>query len=69
VKLDLPKGKKKVSLFVDGQTEKLKTGKDRNEGEDVFLATLSLDHLGLVNRALLVFGYLSRVYVSTSWSP
>jgi hypothetical protein len=66
--LKLSKGKKEVSLFVDQQMEtNFKTEEDRHESDDVFLATLSLDHLGLVNRALFVLGFLSILYVSTPW--
>jgi hypothetical protein len=61
----LPKGKKEVSLFVDQETEtNFKTEEDRRNSDDVFLATLSLDHLGLVNRAFFMFGFLSTLYIS-----
>jgi hypothetical protein len=61
----LPKGKKEVSLFVDQTTEtNFKTEEDSRDNDDVFLATLSLDHLGLVNRAFLMFGFLSTLYIS-----
>ncbi|RYN36894.1 hypothetical protein AA0112_g4532 [Alternaria arborescens] len=64
-KLSLPKGKKEVSLFVDQETEtNFKTEEDRRNSDDVFLATLSLDHLGLVNRAFFMFGFLSTLYIS-----
>jgi len=69
-KLKLPKGKKTVSLFVDQETEtKLKTDEDKQDSNYVFLAKLSLDRLGLINRALSILGVLSlkTLYVSAPW--
>lgn len=67
--LKLPKRKKEVSLFVDQETEtNLKTeGADRR-GNDVFLARLSLDRLGLLDRTFFVLGLLSTLYVSAPWN-
>ena len=64
-KLALPKRRKDISLFVEQDKRmKLKTGEQR-ASNDVFLARLNLDQLGLTNRALLLFGFLSTLYVST----
>ncbi|KAH4800474.1 hypothetical protein HBH69_198040 [Parastagonospora nodorum] len=66
--LKLPKGKNQVSLFVDQETEtNFKTEEESRGSDDMFLATLSLDNLGVVNRAFFVFGFLSTLYVSTPW--
>ncbi|KAH3992115.1 hypothetical protein HBI24_223120 [Parastagonospora nodorum] len=66
--LKLPKGKNQVSLFVDQETEtNFKTEEESRGSDDVFLATLSLDNLGVVNRAFFVFGFLSTLYVYTPW--
>ncbi|KAJ4377344.1 hypothetical protein N0V83_000169 [Neocucurbitaria cava] len=63
--LELPKGRKKVSLFMDQDDKmRLKTDEKRS-GDDVFLARLNLSHLGLTNWALFSLGYLSTLYVST----
>ena len=63
--LRLPKGRKNVSLFVEQDDKmKLKIDEERHSN-DVFLAKLNLDHLGLRNWALFSLGYLSTLYVST----
>jgi hypothetical protein len=54
-----------VSLFIEQDDEiKLKVYEERNS-DDVFLARLNLDHVGIGNRALIKFGYLSTLYVFT----
>ncbi|KAF1930024.1 uncharacterized protein M421DRAFT_419052 [Didymella exigua CBS 183.55] len=62
-KLKLRKGQKKVLIYMQQDKQnRLKT--ENFEKNDVFLAKLSLDHLGLANRALLLFGCLTTLYVS-----
>jgi hypothetical protein len=47
-----------VSLFIEQDDEiRLKVDEERNS-DDVFLARLNLDHLGIGNRALIKFGDL-----------
>lgn len=56
-----------MSLWVDAETEStLKDGKEASKN-DIFLALLRLDHLGIVDKVLREFGLLSWLYVSASW--
>jgi hypothetical protein len=55
-----------VSLFVEKDNGiKLETDKTRSS-DDRFLARLSFDHLGLMDRALFFLGYLSTLYISVA---
>jgi hypothetical protein len=63
-KLSIPKGKKSISLFVEtADGTKLQTDQTCSANAK-FLVRLSLDHLGMVNRALHALGYLTTLYVS-----
>ncbi|KAF2849953.1 hypothetical protein T440DRAFT_555568 [Plenodomus tracheiphilus IPT5] len=57
---------KNVSLVKNKNDDivELKDGTERGEN-DVFLARLNLDHLGLTNRTLFLLGYISTLYVAT----
>jgi hypothetical protein len=55
-----------VSLFVAKNDGKSMKTEDNREADDRFLARLSLDHLGLVNRILFFLGSLSTLYVSVA---
>jgi hypothetical protein len=62
----LPKRKKNISLYVEEEDEKsIKIDENPSE-DDRFLARLSLDRLGLVNRILFFLGSLSTLYVSVA---
>jgi len=69
--LNLPRRKKSISLYVDEADEiKLKTksrrksGKGKTDDGDKFLARLTFDHLSLANKARLLVGLLSTLYVA-----
>jgi hypothetical protein len=60
----LRKRRKSISLYVDQDDETdFRTDEMRKEN-DRFLARLTLDHLGLANKALFLLGYLSTLYVA-----
>jgi hypothetical protein len=66
--LKMPKRKRNVSIFVQQSTTAMLRTEETRQEDDVFLARLSLDRLGLANRALFMFGCLSTLYVSAPWS-
>jgi hypothetical protein len=55
-----------VSLFVAKNDGKSMKTEDNRDADDRFLARLSLDRLGLVNRILFFLGSLSTLYVSVA---
>ncbi|KAF1851253.1 uncharacterized protein K460DRAFT_273478 [Cucurbitaria berberidis CBS 394.84] len=65
-KLKIPKRRKSMSLFVGkNDSTSLKIEENRN-ADDRFLARLSLDHLGFMNRAIFWLGNLTTLYVSVA---
>ncbi|KAF2731011.1 hypothetical protein EJ04DRAFT_567195 [Polyplosphaeria fusca] len=67
IKLQFPKGKKQVSIFLDQKREGLTTERDDQGDDDIFLARLNLDHLGFFDRTFLHFGGQYTLYVSAPW--
>jgi hypothetical protein len=64
--LKLPKGKKKISIYIGDKQTGLKT--ENIETSDIFLTRLNLDNLGWANRALQYLGCLTTLYVAVTWS-
>ncbi|EOA91908.1 hypothetical protein ACJQWK_03982 [Exserohilum turcicum] len=61
--ITLPRKTKELSLFVGHDDETALRTENERKTDDVFLARLNLDHLGLSNRARLRLGYLKTLYV------
>ena len=63
-RLELPKRSQNVPIFVEKNDDtKIAT---KQEKDNRFLATLSLDRLGAMNRVLWLAGSLSTLYVSVT---
>ena len=65
-KIDLPPKHRKVTIFVDRETESKTTTefKGADGKSNVILATLNLHRLGTYHRALRFLGLLSTLYVA-----
>lgn len=63
--IQLTKRKNSISLYI-GQSNGDKLRTDARSDDDKFLARLSLDHMGFMNRLLLALGFITTLYVSPS---
>jgi len=65
-KFELPKRRRNISLFVKKNDDAKITIEENRSADDRFFASLSFDHLGLINRVLFLLGSLSTLYISVA---